>query len=267
MKIRFLLYIAIIVLPACRPNRNLVYLNDLRGSAEYKTQIANNPPLQVQPDDLLRITINSLNPESSILFNNGVLAATSSANPSEATTVNNAVTSKRENEGYLVDREGFINFPVLGRVKLSGLTMEEATQKMTAEVRKYVKNPIVEVRLLNFKVTVIGEVNQPTSIDVPRERINVLEALGLAGDMTPFGRRENVLIIREKEGIRTATRLNLNSKDVLQSPYFYLQQNDVVYVEPDNQARLAQNDPNNRFLPIWAAVISTIGFAIISFVR
>ena len=252
---------------SCSSNRNLVYFSNLTETVAYKSQIVNNAAIQIQPDDLLSITVSSLNPESSILFNNGVLPASSSANSTEANTASSAVTNRRENEGYLVDREGYINFPVLGRIKLAGLTKEEAIQKMSTEIRKYVKNPIVSIRLMNFRVTVIGEVNNPASFNAPRESINILEALGLAGDMTAFGKRENVLIIREKNGVRTATRLNLNNKAVLESPYFYLQQNDIIYVEPENKTKVAQNDPRNRFIPIWAAIISTLGFAIISFTR
>ena len=252
---------------SCRSNRDLVYFSNLRGPSVYTSQISNNNAIRIQTDDLLNITVSSLNPESSILFNNGVLAASSSANSTEATTASSVVTSKRENEGYVVDREGYINFPVLGRIKLAGLVKEEAIQKMTTEIKKYVKSPIVSIRLVNFRVTVIGEVNNPASFNAPRESINILEALGLAGDMTAFGKRENVLVIREKDGVRTATRLNLNNKDVLESPYFYLQQNDIVYVEPENRTKVAQNDPRNRFIPIWAAIISTLGFAIISFTR
>src|SRR5690606_2725158 len=103
----------------------------------------------------------------------------------------------------------------------------------TFRLKEYVKDPIVNIRFLNFKVTVIGEVNNPATFTVATEKINVLEALGLAGDMTPYGKRENVLIIREKNGVRSATRFNLNEKDILSSPMYYLQQNDVVYVEPD----------------------------------
>ncbi len=267
MASRGIIFLLFLGLSACSANRNLIYLNDLRGSAEYKTQIVNKPALRIQPTDLLSIIVSSQNPESSILFNNGVLPTTGGNSPTEATSVNNAVINKREAEGYLVDNEGFVNFSVLGRVKLAGLTREEAIQKMTADIRKYIKNPIVDIRLLNFKVTVLGEVTKPASFDVMRESINVLEALGLAGDMTAFGKRENVLIIREKDGVRTATRVNLSDKAVLDSPYFYLQQNDVVYVEPDNRTKLAQTDPANRYIPIWAGVISTLAFAIVSLTR
>jgi polysaccharide export outer membrane protein len=181
-------------------------------------------------------------------------------------TGNTGSIAERVNEGYLVDKNGFINFPVIGKIALSGLTKEEAQDKMTDLIKVHVKNPIVNVRFQNFKVTVIGEVNQPASFNVATEKINVLEALGLAGDMTAYGRRENVLIIREKDGMRTTTRINLNSKEVLTSPFFYLQQNDVVYVEPDNKAKVADTAAGNRFLGLWAALISTAGFVIISII-
>ncbi len=264
---RGIVFLVVLGLSACSTNRNLVYLNDLRGSSEFRTQILNNPGIRIQATDLLAITVSGTNPESSILFNSGVIAASSSANPIEANTANNAVDNKRVSEGYVVDKDGFINFAVLGKVRLAGLTREEAVQKMTAEVQKYIKNPVIDIRLLNFKVTVLGEVAKPASFNVMRESINVLEALGMAGDMTAFGKRENVLIIREKDGVRTVARVNLADKAVLDSPYFYLQQNDVVYVEPDNRTKLAQTDPANRFIPIWGAIISTIGFAIITFAR
>ncbi|SMC00617.1 polysaccharide export protein [Hymenobacter roseosalivarius DSM 11622] len=242
----------------------MVYLNDLKGSTEYKTQILNRAPLRLQPGDLLAVSVSSLSPESSILFNNGVLAPPSTANSTDATTVDNAVSNNRQNEGYSIDNEGYITYPVLGRVKLGGLTKEEAIQTMTAAVKKYIKRPIVDIRLLNFRITVLGEVTRPASFTVPQENINVLEALGLAGDMTEYGKRESVLVIREKAGERVSMRLNLHKKEVFDSPYFYLQQNDIVYVEPDNRVKTAQTNPNNRFIAIWGAVISTLGYAIIA---
>jgi polysaccharide export outer membrane protein len=195
----------------------------LEGQSSYVEEIKNNIELKIQPDDVLSITVSSLNPEANMLFNNGVM-------PSAVGSTSAAVT--RAPEGYLVDKNGEINFPVLGKVKLLGLTKEQATEKMTAEINKNVKNPIVNVKFLNFRITVIGEVNRPSSFTVPSERISLLEALGLAGDMTVYGKRENVLIIREQSGKRTVNRVNLSNKSILNSPDFYLQQNDVVYVEP-----------------------------------
>jgi polysaccharide export outer membrane protein len=205
----------------------------------------------------MSISVSSLNAESNVLFNNVLLPAVGGSN----------IIASKINEGYLVDTEGKINFPVIGKVPLSGLTKEEATDKMTALVRNHVRDPIINIRFVNFKVTVIGEVNKPATFIVETEKINVLEALGLAGDMTEFGRRENVLIIREKGGERSAVRLDLNNKNVLSSPYFYMQQNDIVYVEPDNKVKVAQTAPGNRYVGIWAALISVIGFTLITYIR
>lgn len=213
-------------------------------------------PPKIQSGDILSISVSSLSPESNVLFNNVLLP----------TANNNNVIADKLDEGYLVDKDGFINFPVLGKIRLAGFSKEEATQKMTDLIKENVKNPIVNIRYLNFSVTVIGEVNTPSTFVIPSEKVNVLEALGLAGDMTAFGRRENVLIIREKEGVRTTSRINLNNKDVLNSPYFYLQQNDIVYVEPDNKTKVAQNAAGNRYIGIWAALISVLGYTITTLV-
>lgn len=247
---RSIFSLLIITLSACGTNRNLVYLSDLRDSAEYKTKIENNAAPRIQPDDLLSITVSSLSPEANILFNTGLLTT--------ADNTNNAMASNKSNEGYMVDNEGAVNFPVIGQIKLAGLTKEEATAKMTYELKQHVKKPIVNVRFMNFKVTVVGEVHRPSTFTIPTEKINIIEALGLAGDMTPFGKRENVLIIREKDGVRSAARVNMNNKDVLMSPYFYLQQNDIVYVEPDNKTKVAETSANNRFIPIVVASITAI---------
>jgi polysaccharide export outer membrane protein len=238
--------------------RNLVYFSDLSASSNNDTPIKNQLQLKIQPDDLLSITVSSLNTESNILFNNVIV-------PTTAQTTTGGI-SRKVNEGYLVDKSGAINFPVIGKVLLAGLTKEQAIEKMTNEIKVHVKNPIVNVRFLNFKVTVIGEVNSPSSFTVDTEKINVLEALGLAGDMTEFGKRENVLIIREKDGVRTTARINLNNKEVLNSPYFYLQQNDVIYVEPSNRAKVAQTDPSNRYIPFWTTLISTVAFVVVTIV-
>jgi len=248
------LTLLILITSCSSPKRNLVYFSDLPTTNDYSTKINNYTPPKIQADDILSISVSSLNPESNVLFNNVLLPAAG----------NNQVIADKINEGYVVDKNGFINFPVIGKIALAGLSKEQANEKMTGLIKEHVKNPIVNIRFVNFKVTVIGEVNQPATFTVATEKINVLEALGLAGDMTTFGKRENVLIIREKEGVRNTARINLNNKDVLSSPYFYLQQNDIVYVEPENKSKAAQTDPSNRYIGLWAAIISVIGFGIIT---
>jgi polysaccharide export outer membrane protein len=230
----FLVASLILLITSCGPSRNLVYFSNLTEHAEYLEKVTNIPDSKIQPDDLLNITVTSLNPESIALFNGNVSSSVSNVN------------SSANSEGYLVNREGVIDYPVLGRVKLGGLTKAEAKDKLEADLNRYLKEPIVRIRYLNYKITVVGEVNNPSTFTVPSEKINIIEALGLAGDMTVYGKRENVLIIREEEGIRKITRLNLNNKEVLNSPYFYLQQNDIVYVEPDKakavQASLSRSN-------------------------
>ena len=242
------LFLAVIFLASCTTGRNLVYFSDLNSGTSNQTPIQNDIVPRIQPDDILGIVVNSQNPESNLLFNNGMML------PPSSTAGTSAATS-RPIEGYLVDPNGEINFPTVGKVKLAGLTKEEATDKITGIVGKSVKMPIVTIRYLNFHVTVIGEVNKPASFTVPTEKINILEALGLAGDMTAFGRRDNVLIIREKDKVRSTTRINLNNKALLNSPYFYLQQNDIVYVEPD-KVKALQASARNANLPIYLSFIS-----------
>ncbi|PVY38683.1 polysaccharide export outer membrane protein [Pontibacter virosus] len=172
---------------------------------------------------MLDISITSLSPESNVLFNSGVIQVGGGASSS----------STGKTSGYLVDRNGYVLIPVIGKVRIAGLTKQEAINDLALRLGKYARDPIVDIKFMNFKITVIGEVNTPSTFNVTSDRINVLEALGLAGDMTPYGKRENVLIIREQSGERITTRIDLNKKEVLNSPFFYLQQNDIVYVEPD----------------------------------
>jgi len=222
---RILSFLLLGLLASCS-QRNLVYFSNLKDNDRYQTPPEAPVELRLQPNDLVSIKVSSLNPESNALFNRGVLSA-----PGAAATSLSAESTPTE--GYLLDQNGNVDFPVLGKVKLAGLTNTEATTKMTGLLQQYVKSPIITIRLLNFKVTVIGEVNRPSTFLVPTQRITVLEALGLAGDMTSYGRRENVLLVREQNLVRTTTRLDLNDKALLTSPYFYLQQNDVIYVAPD----------------------------------
>ncbi len=239
--------IAIFCLLASCSKRNLVYFSDIESNSDFSIPIDNVMEPRIQEDDLLSITVTSLNPESNLLFNAGVMQPSGQ--------MQNTVVSTPINENYLVDQNGNVNYPVIGQINLKGLTKQEAVQKMTQLVSEYVKDPIINIRFMNFKVTVIGEVMQPATFVVPTEKITVLEALGLAGDMTAFGRRENVLVIREKDGVRSATRLNLNEKEVLSSSLYYLQQNDVVYVEP-YKTKAIQSDTNPRTFALITSLTS-----------
>lgn len=253
-----IIIIFITILSSSCSQRNLVYFSDIGSDSVYKTRIDSLVQQRIQEDDLLSITVTSLNAESNLLFNAGVLM------PSGQNA--NTVVSTPINENYLVDKDGFINYPVIGQINLKGLTKLEAVNKMALLLEEYVQDPIINIRLMNFKVTVIGEVQKPSTFIIPTEKVTILEALGLAGDMTAFGRRENVLVVREKEGVRSTTRLNLNDKEVLSSPYYYLQQNDVIYVEP-YKTKAIQSDTNPRTIAFLSSLLSIATLLIIQLNR
>lgn len=246
----------IILFTSCS-TRNLIFLSDLPKTPINTEIITNDIEPRIQPIDLLSITVSTLNPESNLLFNSGILANIGG-------TTNPSGTMSMMNEGYRVDKNGQINFPILGKVELAGLTIEEATDKMLEMLQSEAKNPIVNIKMLNFRVTVVGEVNSPSTFPVPSEKINIIEAIGLAGDLTPFGKRENVLLIREIEGERTTARLNLNNKEIFSSPYYYLQQNDIIYVEPV-RARAEQASLTRSNLSLTLSVISILSIVLTRF--
>lgn len=249
-KTYLLLLIYTFALCSCAERRNLVYFSNLaKLSGDSKLE---DQSIKIQQNDLLRINVNSLSQESNLLF---------AVNSQNATTKSN-----EEPTGYRVSKEGNINFPVIGSVKVEGLTLAQAQEALAKELDKYVKKPMVEVQLLNFKVTVIGEVNKPSSFTIPGDHINLLEALGMAGDMTVYGKRDNVLIIREQNGQRIMKRLNLNQQDVLNSPFFILKQNDIVYVEPD-KSKAIEYSPNTRIMPVVIASISAVAVLITAVLR
>lgn len=249
---KVILFIAIYtsIITGCAPRRDLVYFSNLaKQTSEVKLQ---SQEVKIQQNDLLSVSINSLNQESNVLF--------------AVNTKNAGAESNYKVDGYRVSKDGMINLPVVGNVRLEGLTIEQAQATISKELDKYVKKPVVDVQLVNFKVTVIGEVNRPSTFTVQGDNINLLEALGMAGDMTVYGKRENILVIRQQDGQRVMKRLNLNNQDVMDSPFFYLKQNDVVYVEPD-KSKAIEYSPNTRIMPVVIASISAVAVLITAVLR
>ena len=163
-----------------------------------------------------------------------------------------------QNQTYVVNSDGDIYFPVLGKIHVSGMTTEQLQAYLTERISHDVEDPVVNVRIANFEVVVGGEVKSPKKIRVNRNRYSVLDALGDAGDPTEYGERSNVLLVREENGRREYHRLNLNSSDILSSPYFYLQQNDYIYVEPNavRQANSKYNQHNSFKLSVISTIVS-----------
>ena len=209
-----------LLLGSCVSKQKMVYFQEIEGAdVQEKIQIY-SPKIQI--GDILSINVSAIDTEAAIPFN---LYETSS----------NYGTSNRIT--YLVDAEGEINFPVIGKLKVTEFTTTQITNSLTKRLKEYLKNPIVNIRLVNFKVTVLGEVKAPGTYPVPNERISIIEAIGLAGDLTIQGERSTVLLVREQEGKRMFVTIDLTTKKLFNSPYYYLAQNDVVYIAP-NKAKI-----------------------------
>lgn len=234
--------------------RNISYFSNLElenGDVYASAKIVD--PIRIQSGDELMIKVTTLNPESNMLFNYGVI--------SNGDEINFAATGSYNQSVYLVNEEGEIDFPIVGKINLLDLTRTEAKAKIVGLLEKLETNPRVELSISNFKITVLGEVNQPSTFQIDSENISVIEALGLAGDMTVYGKRENVLVIRENHGGKLLYRININDKDLLNSKNFFLKQNDVLYVEAHNK-KLIQADINPTTIALLS-IASSIAVAII----
>lgn len=240
--------IGILLSVSCTNTKKAVYFYNVPDTTFM--QRAPESQTYIQKNDILGIAISSLNAEASAIFN------PPNNNNIRATTVTGSNT---EPGGYLVGEDGTIQFPVLGNIKAEGLTKKELQDNITNMIlsKKLLIDPLVEIRFLNYEVTVLGEVAKPTVITVPSEKISLLKAIGLAGDLTIYGKRENVLIIREENGKKRTRHVNLNSSNFFSSPYYYLQPNDVVYVQP-NKARVASAGRTQQLLPIILSSLSIV---------
>lgn len=252
MKLNHLLMgcIGVFMLASCNTSKTVLpYFTDIR-TVETGTMEAGDYMPVIQPDDELFITVTSREPMASAHYNLPL------SNP--ATTDALEVTSQPKQQTYVVDSKGDINFPVLGKLHVAGLTTEQLQAQLTRDISNDVKDPLVRVELVNFTVVVAGEVMTPSTIQVNRNRFSILDALSAAGDLTPYGERSNILLIREENGERKFVHLNLNSSDLLKSPYFYLQQNDYVYVEPNKirQANSRYNQDNSYKLSMTSTIVS-----------
>lgn len=246
------LVLALFFLSSCVSKKNIIYVQDIDTSLSdteksvYETTIAN--------DDVLRIIVASANMESVLPFNQVV---------SPVTNQSLNIRSQEILQSYLVDNKGEIKFPVIGNIKVSGLTRVDLENNLEKQLSKYVKDATVDVRILNYKITILGEVNKPGTFNVEQNRITLLQALGLAGDLTVYGKRDNIIVIRDVNGIQKSERVDLTSSEFIYSPYYYLNQNDTVIVEP-NGAQV-QASGFNRNLSIYVSIASLVLTTIVLF--
>ena len=226
----FLALLSIVILSACSAPKDVVYFQGVDNLTIEQTEMMNQSySSKIVPDDLLTITVTSWDPSVVTPFNPPVYAF--------ATEGTDKVEASRQLQTYLVDKDGYINFPVIGLIHVAGLTKQQLVDKLKTDISKYVKDVNVNVQIVNYKITVLGEVVRPGTVAVTNDRISVLDALGRVGDLTINANRKNVLVIRDQDGKKEFARLDLTDPAIFASPYFYLTQNDVVYIEPNKAKR------------------------------
>lgn len=245
----FLVLFSLAILTSCVSRKKIVYFQELENFVSED----NISSVRFKPNDMLSIVVSASNIESVIPFN-----LISIARPLMGNRVSdNVIGSSTSMEvPYMVSGEGEIQFPILGTIDVAGKTPKELQDYLQSQLKEYVKDPIVNVRLLNFTVSILGEVMRPGTYSITGERIALPEALGLAGDLSIYGRRDKILIVREVEGKKNYKYLDIRDSDILNSEYYYLQQHDIVYVEPNRAQR--QSSSFNRNMPIYVSIASLL---------
>jgi polysaccharide export outer membrane protein len=224
----YLLFLCLIV-SSCglykdKQYKDISYYQNLDRSGNYEEEIRNYSPLKIQTGDILGINVSDINQEAASVFNTSINRV--NGNNMENTPLNPVY-------GFKVDANGEVQLPLVGSMKVAGFTTDEVGKQLTASLLNYLKKPIVNIRILNFKISVQGDVLKPDVYTIQNDHINIVEALSLAGDLTITAKRTNVLLIREENGKRQFFTINLTKKDLFDSPYYYLHNNDILYVDPD----------------------------------
>ena len=256
LPLSFLIIVLVALLGSCTTGKQLALFQDLNNEPGAKVQqvrTAAFEPLRLQTDDQLQVVISSISPEASQLFN--LMGS--------AVITNNNNTQNMQSV-YSVSPSGNITIPVVGDIMVAGLTTDEAKAQIKNAVSEYLKDAVVSATLINFRVTVMGEVMRPSTFQVAGEKINVLQAIGMAGDLTVFAKRNNIKVIRKAADKVEVAHLNLNSSSVMRSPYYNLRQNDVVLVEPGKSKGL-QAEGLNIIIPAATSILSLIIVALTRF--
>lgn len=226
---------------SCTTSKQILYFQDI-DTAEIDRIVANYEPV-IKRDDILKIIVSG--PDKLVVqpynLTLGDVSSYSSSSPENVTLQ------------YHVDKDGFIDFPVLGKINVLGMTRQDLVDYLTDELSKEIKDPVVYVSFANFKVTVLGEVRSPGTYNVTSERITILQALGMAGDLNLTARRDGIILIRDENGLNTHIKIDLKTSDILSSPYFYLQQNDVLYV-PASPTRVTTANSSQ----LWGTILSSV---------
>ena len=261
------IFVLAILFCSCANTRQLTYMQGTFDTAALKA--VNIPEPVIQKGDLLSIIVYSDNPMATALYNQSLITVNSASGGNSGgsgggaagggeSSGNGMTGSSPSTAGYLVDERGVIQFQGLGIIHVQGLTRAQLKDSLINMLTPFLKNPYCNVRFLNYRFTMLGEISHPGIFSIPGDHVNLLEAIGMAGDLTFYGRRDNVLIIREKNGIRDWKRLDLTKPDIMGSPYYYLQPNDVVYIEANKRKVVANDQVTTRNISIGATIVSTL---------
>lgn len=240
--LKFLILMFGLIISSCAKREELIYF---QGNQQSITKFEEFIP-KIQSSDMLAINVSAAD-----------IKATEPFNQQSVYQMNPGIQNNPYAKLYTVDQEGNINYPIIGKIKLAGHTRVEAENIIKERLSKYIVNPGVNINYTNFKISVLGEVTRPGYFTIPNDRVTILEALGMAGDLTINGVRKNIMVIREQNGKKNTYNVDITSKDILNSPVYYLAQNDVVYVEPNN-ARVSAS----KFTPNYTLWISLAGVVI-----
>jgi polysaccharide export outer membrane protein len=240
---------------SCVSNKKITYFQDIQSinRAKLDSAVVFTEPV-IQTDDILSINIFTLNPLSGAIVNQAANTPSLGGNSNSSATT--------QSTGFLVDKNGEIELSLIGKVKVAGLTTYHARELIREKAAVVYKEPNVQLRFANFKVSILGEVNAPSAYTLPNEKVSILDALSLAGDLTIYGKRDNILIVRDNSGKKEFARLNLNSSSIFNSPFYYLKQNDVIYVEPNKARVSANNAAQVQTIGIITSVISVLVVAV-----
>lgn len=253
--------VTILAITSCDSSKNVTYLQDI--DVNTISTVDSEHSITIQPKDMLSIVVTSKDPELSAMFN---LPTVSYQTGSEITSERN---SSQRLMGYVVDEEGYIDFPALGRIKVADMNRWQLQDYIKEEITRQglLKEMVVTVEFMNFKISILGEVKTPGSYKIEGDKVTILEAISMAGDLTIYGKREEVYVIREEGDERTTYNVDLRSTSLFKSPVYYLKQNDIVYVQP-NKVRAGQstiNENNMKSVTLWmsiASLLSSIGVLI-----
>lgn len=260
MKKIVLLVVISLLAWSCQTQKDIVYLQNIEKVAN-EVSVKNFQPT-IQPDDQLLIYVTAKDMSVVAPFNQSVAPNSREsiiAYSQPSSNIPSAGQTSVSGVSYTVYPRGYIDFPVIGKIETNGKTIENLKEELTSRLKKYIIEPTVSVRYGNYRVTILGEVNRPGEYMIPNGKATLLSALGLAGDLTIYGKRDNVLIVREQDGVRTQTYINLSDANFINSPYYHLRQNDVIYVTPNNTKKnSAVFGPQTGIYISVASIIVTI---------